>query len=195
MSRRYPSVTLRLPDWVDEVIDPDRCYPTTEDRVGLAIELSRLNVLHGTGGPFGAAVFDLEQGRLIAPGVNLVVSSSAAVAHAEIVAVAVAGAALGTFDLGSPGLPRMVLVASTEPCAMCFGAVPWSGVRRLVCAARDEDARAVGFDEGPKMIDWQSALESRGIEVIRDVERAAAVSVLEAYAALGGVIYNGRQGD
>jgi tRNA(Arg) A34 adenosine deaminase TadA len=195
VSRRYPSVTLRLPDWVDEVIDPDRCYPTTEGRVALAIELSRMNVLHGTGGPFGAAVFDLDQGRLIAPGVNLVISASAAVAHAEIVAVAVAGAALGTFDLGSPALPPTVLVASTEPCAMCFGAVPWSGVRRLVCAARDEDARSVGFDEGPKMIDWQSALESRGIEVIRDVRREAAVEVLRAYAASGGVIYNGRQGD
>ena len=40
------------------------------------------------------------------------------------------------------------MVASTQPCAMCLGATPWSGIRRLVCGARDEDAEEIGFDEG-----------------------------------------------
>ncbi len=191
----FPEVTLRLPDWVDEVAQPGSVYPTTGERMAFAIELSRRNVSEGTGGPFGAAVFEIESGRLLAPGVNMVVPSSTAVAHAEIVAVALAGVAAGGFDLGRDDLPATVLVASTEPCAMCFGAVPWSGVRRLVCGARDEDAREVGFDEGPKMIDWQSALQSRGIEVILDVSRAQAVAVLRDYAASGGMIYNGRSGN
>lgn len=191
----FPEVTLRLPDWVDEVAQPGSVYPTTGERMAFVIELSRRNVSEGTGGPFGAAVFEIESGRLLAPGVNMVVPSSTAVAHAEIVAVALAGVAAGGFDLGRDDLPATVLVASTEPCAMCFGAVPWSGVRRLVCGARDEDAREVGFDEGPKMIDWQSALQSRGIEVILDVSRAQAVAVLRDYAASGGMIYNGRSGN
>jgi tRNA(Arg) A34 adenosine deaminase TadA len=192
----FPSVTLRLPDWVGATLDDlGTVFPTVEDRMRVVVELSRLNVVHGTGGPFGAGIFEIGTGRLVAPGVNLVVPASAAVAHAEIVAVAIAGAAVGSFDLGGDGMPPMSLVASTEPCAMCFGAVPWSGVRRLVCAARDSDARQVGFDEGPKMIDWQSALESRGIEVVRDVLRPEAVAVLAAYAAAGGPIYNGRAGE
>lgn len=191
---RFPSVTLQLPDWVDEVAPPGTVFASTEAWMDFVIELSRRNVAESTGGPFGAAVFEIESGRLVAPGVNLVVPSSTAVAHAEIVAVALAGVASGSFDLGKSEMPATVLAASTEPCAMCFGAVPWSGVRRLVCGARDEDARAVGFDEGPKMIDWQSALQSRGIEVILDVRRESAVTVLQDYAAIGGTIYNGRSG-
>jgi hypothetical protein len=82
----YPRVMLGLPGWVDELVsDPNCQYPTEEDRMRLAIELSRQNVARGTGGPFGA--------------------------------------------------------------------VPWSGVRRLACGARDEDASDIGFDEGPKMAD------------------------------------------
>jgi tRNA(Arg) A34 adenosine deaminase TadA len=73
---------------------------------------------------------------------------------------------------------------------MCFGAVPWSGVRRLVCGARDEDARAIGFDEGPKLADWVTALNDRGITVLRDVLRDDAVAVLRDYIASGGIIYN-----
>jgi tRNA(Arg) A34 adenosine deaminase TadA len=196
MMTAFPSVEIRLPGWVDQMLgNGGRRYRTTDEQMAVAIELARRNVVERTGGPFGAAVFEIESGRLLAPGVNLVLGSSTAVAHAEIVALALAGVVTGNFDLGAPGHPQAVLVASTEPCAMCFGAVPWSGVRRLVCGARDEDARAIGFDEGPKLIDWQSALESRGIEVVRDIGRDTAVEVLGHYATAGGEIYNGRRGD
>jgi tRNA(Arg) A34 adenosine deaminase TadA len=121
--------------------DPGRTYPTEEDRMRLVIEFSRSNVDHEIGGPFGAGVFDLETNRLIAPGVNLVTTSNLSAADAEIVAIMVAQRVVGHVDLGGPGHPPYELVASTEPYAQCFGSVPWSGVRRLVCGARDEDAR------------------------------------------------------
>jgi tRNA(Arg) A34 adenosine deaminase TadA len=161
----------------------------------LVIELSRLNVVHGTGGPFGAGIFDLSTNRLVAPGVNLVTTSNLSIAHAEITAIMVAQQVVGHFDLGGPGHPPYELVASTEPCVQCFGATTWSGVRRLVCGARDEDARAIGFDEGPKLPDWVGALEQRGISVVCDVGRDEAAAVLRDYAESGGVIYNARQGD
>jgi tRNA(Arg) A34 adenosine deaminase TadA len=192
----FPQVTLDLPGWVEEFLeDPNRSYPTEEDRMRLVIELSRLNVVHGTGGPFGAGVFDLSTNRLVAPGVNLVTTANLSTAHAEIVALMIAQQVVGDFDLGGSGRPPFELVASTEPCAQCFGSVPWSGVRRLACGARDEDARGIGFDEGPKMPDWVPALEGRGISVICDVCRDEAAAVLRDYAAGGGVIYNARQGD
>lgn len=191
----FPRVTLDLPDWVGEFVsESDRVYPTEEDRVRLAIELSRLNVVHGTGGPFGAGVFDLSTNRLIAPGVNLVTTSNLSIAHAEIVAIVIAQQVVGRFDLGGPGQPPYELAASTEPCVQCFGATTWSGVRRLVCGARDEDARAIGFDEGPKLPDWTGALEQRGISVACDVCRDEAATVLRDYAESGGAIYNARQG-
>jgi tRNA(Arg) A34 adenosine deaminase TadA len=188
----YPRVVLDLPGWVEELIpDPEYVYPTVEHRMRLVIELSRRNVAHGTGGLFGAGVFDLSTNRLVAPGVNLVTTTNLSTAHAEIVAIRIAQQVVGYFDLGGPGRPPYELVASTEPCVQCFGSVPWSCVRRLACGARDEDARAIGFDEGPKMPDWIAALERRGISVVRD----EAAAVLEEYAGRGGVIYNARQGE
>jgi tRNA(Arg) A34 adenosine deaminase TadA len=194
VSTSFPAVTLELPAWVEE-LDLDREYPTQEERMRLVVELSRLNVERGTGGPFGAAVFDLSTNRLVAPGMNLVVPSSCSVAHAEMVAIMIAQQVVGDFDLGGDGKPAYELLASTEPCAMCFGATPWSGVRRLVCGARDEDARAVGFDEGAKLSEWALALEERGIAVERDVLREEAAAVLRHYGESGGEIYNARQGD
>jgi tRNA(Arg) A34 adenosine deaminase TadA len=186
---RFPSVTLRLPDWVGElVLDPDRTYPDVEDRMRLAVELSRESRRRGTGEPFGAAIFDRETNRLLAPGVNLVLASGNSFAHAEMVAIMVAQQLVRDFDLSGEGQPPYELVASTEPCSMCLGAVPWSGVRRLVCGARGEDAEAVGFDEGPKPAEWVHVFEERGITVERDVLRDEAAAVLREYAEEGGEI-------
>lgn len=192
---RFPAVELRLPGWIEEFVpDPDQTYPTPEDRMRLAVELSRENVRRGTGGPFGAAIFERDTGRLVAPGVNLVVTEGCSVFHAEMVAIMVAQQKMGSFDLGAEGLSVHELVASTEPCAMCLGATPWSGVLGLLCGARDGDAGAIGFDEGPKPPRWMDRLEERGITVTRDVLRKEAVAVLRQYAVTGGEIYNSRGG-
>ena len=66
-------------------------------------------------------------------------------------------------------------------------------VTRVGGGGRDEDARSIGFDEGPKMSDWPSALRERGISVERDVLREEAASVLRGYAESGGLIYNARR--
>ncbi|MBP7999135.1 MAG: nucleoside deaminase [Chloroflexi bacterium] len=191
---RFPVFTLQLPSWVETFLpDPEQVYPTVEARMRLVIALSRQNVIQGTGGPFGAGIFNLDTGQLLAPGINLVIPTHSSVAHAEMVAFMIAQQVLGTFDLGGTGLPPFEIVASTEPCAMCFGAVPWSGVKSLVCGARGEDAEAVGFDEGPKVATWWQELEKRHIGVTRDVLREDAAAILSLYAQ-NGHIYNARQG-
>lgn len=156
------------------------------------IELARRNIEHCTGGPFGAAVFEAQSGRVVGVGVNLVETSNCSLAHAEMIAIALAQQTAGGYDLGAQGLPRHELVTSTEPCAMCLGAIPWSGLRRVVCGARGEDAAAIGFDEGAKPADWVGELRRRGIEVVRDVLREEARAVLQQYANAGGLIYNPR---
>jgi tRNA(Arg) A34 adenosine deaminase TadA len=182
--------TISLPEWLMELLNRSpKIFPTQEDRMHLITALARENVLQQTGGPFGAGVFDA-QGYLIAAGVNLVVSSNCSIFHAEIVAIALAQKKLGRYDLSNGGHYVYELMASTEPCAMCFGAIPWSGITRLVCGARDEDARSIGFDEGPKLPNWQEALEKRGVHVFRDVLRCEAVDVLNLYVKEGGTIYN-----
>lgn len=190
-----PDLSLFLPDWASPYVaeQPD-VMPTLEQRMGLAIALARRNVEMSSGGPFGAAVFERDSGRLVSVGVNRVLASHCSHAHAEMLALAIAQQQLGSHDLAAAGLPAHELVTSCEPCAMCYGAIPWSGVSRLVCAARSEDAAAIGFDEGPKPVDWCKALEQRGIEVITDLCRADARVVLELYAEAQGEIYNPCQG-
>ena len=189
------SFAITLPSWVGEFLGTgERFRSSPNDRMGLVIALARKNVEHGSGGPFGAAVFETESGRLVAAGVNLVVAGGSSILHAEIVALMLAQQAIGTFDLGASGIPACELVTSAEPCAMCLGAIPWSGVRRLVCGARGEDVEAVGFDEGAKPSGWVGELQRRGIEVVRDCCPGEAAAVLRDYAGAGGIIYNSRGG-
>lgn len=187
------SVRLSLPAWVPGgLASAGTTFHTDEERMQLAILLARENTRHGTGGPFGAAILDDDSGRVVSVGVNLVVEQHCSAAHAEIVAIMLAQQALDTHDLGSTGAPALCLVSSTEPCAMCMGAVPWSGVKRLVCGARGTDAEAIGLDEGAKPETWVKELASRSITVTRDVCRDDARDVLQEYARQGGLIYNGR---
>ncbi|HAL46027.1 MAG: tRNA-specific adenosine deaminase [Planctomycetes bacterium GWF2_42_9] len=185
-----PNLNISLPKWIHDFLSAEEIIlPNIEDRMRLAVKLSELNITEKTGGPFGAAVFD-DKGILIAPGVNLVESSQCSILHAEMVAIALAQKTLNRFDLSDGGKSKYELITTTEPCAMCYGAIPWSGVSRLVCGARDEDARAIGFDEGAKLKNWKEELQKRNIEVRCDCLREEAKSVLKKYSLIGGKIYN-----
>lgn len=185
---------IELPAWLAEAAAACPPLPSTEARMAFVVELARRNVAAGSGGPFAAAVFETGRGRLVAAATNLVVASRCSAAHAEVLALSLAQERVGSFDLGAPGMPAHELVASAEPCVMCVGAVLWSGVRRLVCAAGDADVRAIGFDEGPKHASWADELRARGIEVVEGLLRPEATAVLESYRAGGGRIYNARAG-
>ena len=186
---RAGKIVLKLPKWLCEVAEREGfALASIESRMRFAIELARQNVEHRTGGPFGAAVFEAASGRVVGVGANLVEASNCSIAHAEMIAIAGAQQALGRYDLGASGVYE--LATSTEPCAMCLGAIPWSGLRRIVCGAYGEDAAAIGFDEGAKPADWVGELRKRGIEVVRDVLRDEAQAVLQQYAKAGGLIYN-----
>lgn len=176
-----------LPSWLQHTSIPDRVVDDIA-AMRVAVDLARFNVEHATGGPFGAVIVDGRTRSIIGVGVNLVTSLGCSVLHAEIVAIMQASERMQSWDLRSAG--DLTLVTTAEPCAMCMGAVPWSGVRRVVIGARDEDVRSVGFDEGAKREHWIDDLTQRGIDVVRDVLRTEAKHVLEAYVTRGGPIYN-----
>ncbi len=191
----YPTVKLRLPDWIGEVVgDPNYRFNTLEERMELAITLADRNVSKG-GGPFGAAIFEIESGRLVAPGVNMVRPLACSLAHAESMAILTAQKVLGTHDLSAPGLPPMELVTSAQPCIQCYGNLWWSGLQRVIIGARKEDVETLtSFIEGPLPEDWAAQLENREplqpVKVIRDILRPQARAVLERYRRQGGVVYN-----
>lgn len=186
-------VHLTLPVWVHDAIDASRAYASDAEKVSLAIALSRGNVEHGSGGPFGAVVFGADD-RIVAVGVNRVLPQTCSVAHAEMMAYMLAQqrtqrARLNRDDDGRAVGP-ITLATSSQPCCQCYGATIWAGIDRLLIGARAEDVMALTpFDEGPLPADWIGELEKRGIAVTRDLERAAACDVLRAYGSGGGGKY------
>ena len=178
-------IHLTLPPWIGEVADERTVCASDEQRVALAVELSRQNVARGGGGPFGAAVFEADSGRLVAVGVNRVVPQGCSVAHAEMMALMIAQQRLGRHRLNADG-GHYVLASSAQPCCQCYGATIWAGIDRLLIGARAEDVEALTeFDEGPLPADWLGELERRGIAVRRDLLRDSARSVLADYGASG----------
>jgi len=183
-----------LPEWLNEFVkDWPNPLATPEERMQLAVSLSAENVRHGTGGPFGAIVIEDQTSRLLGAGVNLVTTLELSIAHAEMVALSLAQSAVNNWNLGAG--TSVQLVTSCEPCAMCFGAVPWSGVTSLTWGARREDAEKAGFDEGDKPENWVQALENRGIRTQSDVLRDKAAAVLARYARKAGAIYHPGKND
>lgn len=185
-----PEVRVTLPSWVSDVVDFRHLYESDEDRMRVAVTCARENVLRDTGGPFGAAIFEARSGRLVAVGVNRVVPLNNSSLHAEIVAFMMAQASLGTFTLNAAGLPAHELFTSCEPCAMCLGAVQWSGVQRVVWSALRDDAGSINFDEGPVFAASYDYLRARGISFESGILRAEGREVLELYESRGGPIYN-----
>jgi tRNA(Arg) A34 adenosine deaminase TadA len=185
------AVRIAPPDWVDHAVDWGAVYPTDEEQMRVAIRLARENVIRGTGGPFGAAIYRMPEGALVAVGVNSVTRLGNSVLHAEIMAIMLAQQRIACYTLDGPDAPPHALVTSCEPCAMCLGATLWSGARRLVCGATRDDATALGFDEGPVFPESYAYLRSRGISVTQEILRQEAAEVLELYRSSGGPIYNG----
>lgn len=155
-----------------------------EEKLRFTIELAVENVRQETGGPFAAAIFDLRTDKLIAAGVNSVVPAKQSWAHAEMVAFAHAQNRLGRGSLAG-----CVLVSSCEPCAMCSGATPWSGVERLVYGAPGSMAESVGFDEGYKGDRWREEFVKRGIPVTGPLLGEDAYAPFALYKRMNGTIY------
>jgi guanine deaminase len=107
--------------------------------LSLAVSLATANVAAG-GGPFGALV--VRDGAVVAEGVNRVTRDLDPTAHAEVVAIRAACAALSSFSLEG-----CVLYASCEPCPLCVSASLWSRVDRVLYAADRHDAARGGFDD------------------------------------------------
>jgi len=185
----YAQVHLTLPAWIHDAVDPHAVCVDDEAKVALAIELSRLNIARASGGPFGAAVFDEANGRLLGIGVNRVLQQSCSAAHAEIMAYMTTQSRMQRERLNDDGM-RIVLATSSQPCCMCYGATFWAGIDTLLIGARKEDVEELtDFNEGPLPADWIGELEKRGIAVRRDILRDQARAVLRDYGKQGGRSY------
>lgn len=122
-----------------------------------AIEVAETNINDG-GGPFGALV--VRGNDIIAQAGNRVVAGNDPTAHAEVQAIRLAAALLGTFDLGD-----CVIYSSCEPCPMCLGAIYWAGIKRVVYSADRHMAAAAGFSDEMIYRELSLPYKERSIEM------------------------------
>ncbi len=190
--RLASSFSASLPDWLRAELDTiPEFLPTAEDRVSLINRLADRNWREGNGGPFAAAVVDTETGKVVSVGVNVVLSSGLSSTHAEVVALSLAQVRTGDWDLGAA--LHLQLVVNWRPCAMCYGALIWSGVRHLLIAGSGPECEDLtGFDEGPMHAQWADELEARGIGVVDGVLRDQAIEVFAEYGRSDATVYNAR---
>jgi tRNA(Arg) A34 adenosine deaminase TadA len=192
------SFSAELPDWVaEELAAVPEVIPDVDERMAMINRLAGRNFKEKTGGPFAAAVVESRTGKIISIGVNLVLATNLSATHAEVVALSLAQTRLRNWDLGAAELEDHELMVNWRPCAQCYGAVLWSGVKKLIIAGAGPVVEELtGFDEGPLRDDWDDQLRDRGIEVISDVGRDDALAVFRNYrraVRLGDVtVYNAR---
>jgi len=139
-----------------------------------AIQLSIDGVHSGRGGPFGAVI--VRDGKIVAEGVNQVTSSNDPTAHAEVLAIRLACAKLGVFELKD-----CELYTSCEPCPMCLGAIYWARLSRIYFANTHEDAAKIGFDDSFLYSELKQPHSQRRIPTVQ-IMREEALAGFRAWA-------------
>lgn len=105
----------------------------------LAIEKAKQAILNGQT-PFGACI--VKNGKVLACEHNLVWKNTDITAHAEIVAIRVACQKLKTIDLSG-----CIIYSTCEPCQMCFAAIHWAKISKIVYGVSINQAKMAGFNE------------------------------------------------
>jgi len=112
----------------------------TETYLRLAVEEARKGVEAGHGGPFGAVI--VYRDEIVATAHNEVLLHNDPTAHAEIQAIRRASRKLERFHLEG-----CTLYCTGEPCPMCFSAIHWAHLDRVVYCNTKAEAAAIGFDD------------------------------------------------
>jgi tRNA(adenine34) deaminase len=120
--------------------------------------------------PAGAVVE--VDGEIVGRGWNSPIARHDPTAHAEILALRQAAAAMGNYRL-----PAATLCCTLEPCVMCAGALVAARVRRLVFGARD--LRFGGVRSKFRLAD--SELLNHSVEIVEGVLAADCVNLLRAF--------------
>lgn len=142
-----------------------------EKFIDIAIELSKKAVY-----PYGAII--VKNGEIIGRSDSDVPVSKTAYSHAELRAIEDAMDHLGG-HLCAEGGKDCVIYSSCEPCAMCMGAILYTGIEKLVYGATLEDSKECVNDILVTAQVIADNCKNRNIEIIKEVHRDKAVEVLK----------------
>lgn len=139
--------------------------------MNLAIELSKKAYY-----PYGAIL--VKDGEIIGRSDSDTIVSKSPFSHAELRAIEDAMNHLGGY-LCAEGGHGVTIYSSCEPCAMCMGAILYTGISRLVYGATLEDSLECVNDILAKSNDVAEACHNRKIEIVPEFQRSEAVKVLK----------------
>ncbi len=139
----------------------------------LAIELSEKSRY-----PYGAVV--VRDGKIIGRSDAEVPIANTAISHAELRAIEDAMGEMGG-HLCAEGGHGATIYSSCEPCAMCMGAILYTGISRLIYGATLEDSAECVNDILASSEDIANACRNRTIEIVPEVLRSEAKEVLDKW--------------
>jgi tRNA(Arg) A34 adenosine deaminase TadA len=187
----------QMPRWMRMKFKKDQglIIPDLNGQMEYAIELAAMNIRVRRrikrGGPFGAAVFEVATGRLLAGAANRVDDLCMCGAHAESLLMDLLQQALGFYSLRDPRLPRLRMVSSAAMCNACFGKYCWGGPIEFASAATTQDVETdTIFREGLLHPEWRKFLHDDGITLYEEILRSKSRRVLQRYTKSGGLMYN-----
>lgn len=140
-----------------------------------AIEQARLGLAAGQS-PFGVVI--ARGDRIVAAGHNEVWKRGDPTAHAEIVVIQRAAAALATIDLSG-----CALYSTTEPCPMCAAAIHWARLEAVYYGATIADAQRGGFNELTVPIGELYARGASRVRVVGGIEADACARLFDEWRA------------
>jgi tRNA(Arg) A34 adenosine deaminase TadA len=142
----------------------------------MAIERARVGM--GTGGsPFGACIVGPD-GNVVACEHNVVLQTTDATAHAEVNTIRVACRVAAAIKL-----PGTTIYSTTEPCPMCFSAIHWAGIARIVYGSTIADAQRAGFSELAISNVDMKRLGGSAVEIVAGFMAEEANALFEAWLA------------
>lgn len=132
--------------------------------------------------PFGACI--VKGNKIIVITHNIVRSSCDSTAHAEINALRRACKKLKTIDLKG-----CTIYSTTEPCPMCFAAIHWAKISKIVFGTKIKDAKKVGFSEIPLTNRKLKQISNNNVKIISGILRKENLQLLKEWKKSVGNVY------
>ncbi len=141
-----------------------------------AIEATRAGMAEGQS-PFGACI--VRGDEVLAASHNRVWELMDPSAHAEVQAIRRACGLLDTINLAGA-----TIYSTCEPCPMCFAAIHWAKISKIVYGASIADAKKAGFSELPISNEQLKELGQSGIEIVSGFMRDECVKLFDKWLAM-----------
>ena len=140
----------------------------------MAIQKAREGIDNGQT-PFGSCI--VKNNEVVSCEYNRVWETTDITAHAEIVTIRDACKRLDSIDLSG-----CIIYSTTEPCPMCYSAIHWAKIDKIVFGTRIEDAKGFGFSELCISDKQMKELGRDHVELVGDILRKENLELFEYWS-------------